>query len=235
MGPAILAEGGEGDKFVKHVALLLPEDAGQGVDLKDHANLEVYHVSEYLEYNSDFEVYALAWFDDQGVEVLYDHLMRPLGPEEVANKPVDSMRGDLVEVLKGAANDALVRGADWIAEPAHPPVIDSHAHDGQNGGTEAEGRRRFSCVGFVVWCFAQYIGCKLVQDNGSLPEIQQATGDYLINTVYELPATILKDVGLNSWPKRLLLPGYVIHALENGASFPYQPRDFNDAFFPDKD
>lgn len=94
--------------------------------------------------------------------------------------------------------------------------------------------RRFSCSGFVERCYRDGAGISLIVQEERLPEVELDLIRRVWGPAGELPPQVLDRVrrtmaewGLKgSGPWRVLLPGYLLHAMSCAAEtvLPYEPK-----------
>ncbi len=114
---------------------------------------------------------------------------------------------------------------------AHPPV--RWVADEESG---APRYRKFSCVGFVLECYREGAGIKLLEwQSGRLPaaDLGVLVGNYDDRLRHQRLRTHVGLEGDGPW--RIALPGYVLHSLSRDArtirSADYIPASFDEASF----
>lgn len=142
------------------------------------------------------------------------HVIGAVGASYQANLPAD-------QAVLFATEVAALDGEQFVYV-AHPPICEVVDPDtGRFMG------RRFSCVGFVLWCYRQ-VGIELLApfDSPAYPRFDLGHLTRVWPELRNLAGRpgFLTQIGLNPadapWP--VVVPGYVFHAL-NGGSLPFQP------------
>lgn len=149
-------------------------------------------------------------------------------PRELLQLPGASVRSDVLAWLDGgdALSAAEIEGiSDWLAEMRTQVgegmsyvVLPAVARDATTGRTIY---RSFSCAGFVAAAYGDGAGVVLVDEQRlpcvSLPLIEQVWGVF--------PPLLRARAGLQGggpWP--VLLPGYLVHAMQKSRSaLPHAP------------
>lgn len=132
--------------------------------------------------------------------------------------------------------------AEWIAEiktlAGHCEYIALPAAQFvEDGPSERRKYWKFSCAGFVVTAYKEGADIKLVVDEDCLPlldssKVREVWGPVLGVTSERLQRRYLKAFGLGGdGPWRVLVPGYLFHALEESPEhLPYTPAATDIAF-----
>jgi len=122
-------------------------------------------------------------------------------------------------------NDEIKEISAWIAEIAdeyqtagaekrHQYVIDPPWEDKVDSNTGIRRYRRYSCAGFVLDSHLQVDIALLNIDTGALPEVDRHTITSAYPEVREHPG-LLRLFGLGgNGPWKIVLAGYVLHALD---------------------
>jgi len=90
--------------------------------------------------------------------------------------------------------------------------------------------RKFSCAGFVLACFEEALGIRLVVEENELPDVSRATLESVWGVALVRAARRygLKSPG-PSW--KVLLPSYILHALSRPPKeLPHRPTKPNPGF-----
>jgi len=96
--------------------------------------------------------------------------------------------------------------------------------------------RKFSCAGFVLAAYEEAAGIVLLVPEASLPEVNKeiVIATWMPALPDEVQTRIFRNIGLEGpGPWRLLLPGYLFHALKQWTGFgtaPYQPKPEDSEF-----
>jgi hypothetical protein len=97
-------------------------------------------------------------------------------------------------------------------------------------GTGRPQYRSFSCAGFVATCYKEGVGVSLIVDEPLLPEVERTLTEQIWERAHlHLPRErrnpLLQRLGLlGPGPWRVLLPAYLLHALNRARSeLPYGP------------
>ncbi len=179
-----------------------------------------------------------------GQKVQVFHMAPPIGGGRV--------RAHAVGVLSGLDPSLLEDIAAWLAtvqtQMATPPAImvggslsDRILHAFRDyvvcpavkwAADQTTGRRRylgFSCSGFVAECYAEGAGVTLVVAENQLPKVswedlEKVWGRLLKLVPTENPEAWLGERGLSgSGPWQVLLPAYLLHAINDEPQLPYKP------------
>lgn len=113
----------------------------------------------------------------------------------------------------------------YMACPAWTPVVEQV--------NSRQKMRKFSCAGFVWCCFKESLAIDVVVGEAELPEVDIETLKRVWTRISEDERKARRYLqGPGPW--RVLLPGYLFHALKLArASLPYQPTTADLCFLPD--
>ena len=167
-------------------------------------------------------------------EVFVFEMGPPLNLDDSARKMIAHAVGFL-DVPTDGFTDVQKRIALWLAEirtrgvrcdyrvlPATQSTIDSETRRAQY--------QSFSCAGFVATCYRDGAGVSLVVDEAGLPEVERALTEQIWGRQYMHCAKATRDKLMDRFglsgpgPWQVLLPGYLLHALNQARSaLPYTP------------
>lgn len=208
---SVVGEQAKGSRAIRHVGIL---QASASVEIGDPVAvfqmgppIAVGQARELREpgYDEQMDAHVVAWHDG-------------LSSEQIAR---------IEEWLEGIR----VHLRNGIRFPYH--VLPAYREDLNEDGTMVR-CRRFSCSGFVERCYRDGAGIPLVVQEGQLPEVEldlilQVWGPAGAPSPQMLQAVRRRIAGWGlkgSGPWRVLLPGYLVHAMCRSAEtgFPYEPK-----------
>jgi hypothetical protein len=174
--------------------------------------------------------------DDGDVTVF--HVLGPIDDVELPGTMKAHAAGwvdDLTEVEQSRVADWLERlrvewenGSTKIYYTACPAWIGAAEHVNSR-----QMMRKFSCAGLVWCCFKESVAIEIVIGESELPDVDLETLQQVWSIIIENERAALRYFrGPGPW--KVLLPGYLFHALKLArASLPYRPTTADPCFPPD--